>query len=41
MYPAKLIPGYRIFVETTARSDRHARLLLGSFGLPFYGELRD
>lgn len=41
MYPAKQIPGYRIFVETTAKSDRHARLLLGSFGLPFYGRLRD
>ncbi|ERS95728.1 50S ribosomal subunit L7 [Sporothrix schenckii 1099-18] len=41
MYPAKMIPGYRIFVETTAKSDRHARLLLGSFGLPFVGELRD
>ncbi|KAL1895841.1 54S ribosomal protein L7, mitochondrial [Sporothrix stenoceras] len=41
MYPAKQIPGYRVFVETTAKSDRHARLLLGSFGLPFYGRLRD
>ncbi|CAK7268989.1 54S ribosomal protein L7, mitochondrial [Sporothrix epigloea] len=41
MYPAKLIPGYRIFVETTAKSDRHARLLLSSLGVPFQGELRD
>ncbi|CAK7205955.1 54S ribosomal protein L7, mitochondrial [Sporothrix eucalyptigena] len=41
MYPGKMIPGYRIFVETTARSDRQARLLLSSLGVPFYGELRD
>ncbi|OAA61701.1 50S ribosomal subunit [Niveomyces insectorum RCEF 264] len=41
MYPAKLIPGCRVFVETTAKSDRHARLLLGAFGVPFYGKLRD
>ncbi|CAK7224110.1 54S ribosomal protein L7, mitochondrial [Sporothrix curviconia] len=41
MYPAKLIPGYRIFVETTAKSDRHARLLLSSLGVPFQGLLRD
>lgn len=38
-YPARMIPGLRIFVETTATSDRQARLLLGAFGLPFYGEL--
>lgn len=41
MYPAKMIPGYRIFVETTARSDRQARLLLSALGVPFYGLLRD
>ena len=41
MYPAKMIPGCRIFVETTAKSDRHARLLLSSLGVPFHGELRN
>lgn len=41
MYPPKMIPGCRIFVETTARSDRHARLLMSSMGVPFYGELRN
>ncbi len=41
MYPAKLVPGFRVFVQTTARTDRHARLLLESLGVPFYGELRD
>ncbi|KAH6652217.1 50S ribosomal subunit [Truncatella angustata] len=41
LYPAKMIPGCRIFVETTAKSDRHARLLLQSLGMPFDGKLID
>ncbi|KAK8066361.1 mitochondrial 54S ribosomal protein YmL7/YmL5 [Apiospora hydei] len=40
-YPQKMIPGCRIFVETTAKSDRHARLLFGAMGIPFYGKLVD
>ncbi|KAL2023839.1 hypothetical protein VTK56DRAFT_1106 [Thermocarpiscus australiensis] len=41
MYPAKMLPGCRVFVKTTATSDRQARLLLQAFGLPFYGEVRN
>ncbi|KAF7515932.1 hypothetical protein G7054_g14362 [Neopestalotiopsis clavispora] len=41
LYPAKMIPGCRVFVETTAKSDRHARLLLQSLGIPFHGKLID
>ncbi|EFW99776.1 50S ribosomal subunit [Grosmannia clavigera kw1407] len=41
MYPGKMLPGFRVFVETSAKSDRHARLLLQAFGIPFYGEMRD
>jgi len=41
MYPSKLIPGCHVFVETTATSDRQARLLLQALGIPFYGPLRD
>ncbi|KAI0122872.1 50S ribosomal subunit [Xylariales sp. AK1849] len=41
LYPSKMIPGCRIFVETTAKSDRHARLLLQSLGVPFHGDLID
>lgn len=41
MYPGKMLPGFRVFVETSAKSDRHARLLLQAFGIPFHGEMRD
>ncbi|OLN84880.1 54S ribosomal protein L7, mitochondrial [Colletotrichum chlorophyti] len=41
MYPAKLLPGCHIFIETTATSNRQARLLLQALGLPFYGKFRD
>jgi large subunit ribosomal protein L5 len=41
MYPAKMMPGCRIFVKTTATSDRQARLLFGTLGIPFYGKLRN
>ncbi|KAK3906428.1 ribosomal protein L5 domain-containing protein [Staphylotrichum tortipilum] len=41
LYPARMIPGCRIFVKTTATSDRQARLLLQTFGVPFYGPIRN
>ncbi|WQF79762.1 Putative large ribosomal subunit protein uL5 [Colletotrichum destructivum] len=41
MYPAKLLPGCHIFIQTTATSNRQARLLLQSLGLPFYGKFKD
>ncbi|KAH7033126.1 ribosomal L5P family protein [Microdochium trichocladiopsis] len=41
MYPAKMIPGFRIILETTATSDRHARLLCQAIGVPFYGKVVD
>ncbi|KAK4138746.1 ribosomal protein L5 [Trichocladium antarcticum] len=41
MYPAKMLPGCRVFIKTTATSDRQARLLLQSLGIPFYGEVRN
>ncbi|KAI2643522.1 ribosomal protein L5 [Xylaria nigripes] len=39
MYPSKMIPGCRIILETTAKSDRHARLLCKAIGLPFFGKI--
>jgi large subunit ribosomal protein L5 len=41
MYPPKMIPGFHVAVKTTAKSDRHARLLLSAMGVPFYGKLVD
>ncbi|KAK0727250.1 mitochondrial ribosomal protein l7-like protein [Lasiosphaeria miniovina] len=41
VFPAKMIPGVKIFVKTTATSDRQARLLLQAMGIPFYGEIRN
>ncbi|KAI0471104.1 ribosomal protein L5 [Xylariaceae sp. FL0804] len=41
MYPAKMIPGCRIVLETTAKSDRHARILAQAIGIPFYGKISD
>ncbi|KAK5630816.1 hypothetical protein RRF57_006531 [Xylaria bambusicola] len=41
MYPSKMIPGCRITLETTAKSDRHARILLKALGIPFYGKIVD
>jgi len=38
-YPPKTVPGLKIFVKTTAKSNRHARLLLQGMGLPFYGHI--
>ncbi|KAF3771247.1 ribosomal protein L5 [Cryphonectria parasitica EP155] len=37
-YPPKMIPGAVVTVQTTAKSDRHARLLLQAMGVPFYGK---
>ncbi|KAI1342640.1 ribosomal protein L5 [Xylariaceae sp. FL0016] len=41
LYPSKMIPGCRIVLETTAKSDRHARILCQALGIPFYGKLVD
>ncbi|KAK1835426.1 ribosomal protein L5 domain-containing protein [Podospora conica] len=41
MYPLKSIPGCRVFIKTTATSDRQGRLLLQAMGIPFYGQIRD
>ncbi|KAI1099870.1 54S ribosomal protein L7 [Jackrogersella minutella] len=41
LYPAKMISGCRITIETSAKSDRHARLLFMSLGIPFHGKLVD
>ncbi|KAI0157545.1 ribosomal protein L5 [Xylariaceae sp. FL1272] len=41
LYPSKMIPGCRIVLETTAKSDRHARLLCKVLGMPFYGKIVD
>ncbi|KAH8846009.1 hypothetical protein MCOR27_007163 [Pyricularia oryzae] len=38
-FPPKMLPGCRVFITTSARSTRHARLLLQSLGIPFYGAL--
>ncbi|KAK0626864.1 ribosomal protein L5 domain-containing protein [Immersiella caudata] len=39
MYPTRMMPGCRIFVKTTATSDRQARLLLQCMGIPFWGKI--
>ncbi len=36
-----MVPGCKVYVKTTATSDRQARLLLQSFGVPFYGAVRN
>ena len=41
MYPPKMIPGFHVTIQTSATSDRHARLLLSALGVPFYGKLVD
>ncbi|KAI9721328.1 MAG: hypothetical protein M1828_005188 [Chrysothrix sp. TS-e1954] len=38
-YPPKMIPGCHITLKTSARSDKHARLLLSALGVPFYGKM--
>ena len=40
-YPSKMIPGCHIIVKTTADTDRDARILLNSLGIPFYGKFRN
>lgn len=39
MYPPSMIPGFHVTIHTSAKSDRHARLLLQALGLPFHGEV--
>ncbi|KOS19361.1 54S ribosomal protein L7 [Escovopsis weberi] len=39
MYPPRLVPGCHIFIQTSATSDRQARLLMQALGFPFYGEV--
>ncbi|KAI5862761.1 54S ribosomal protein L7 [Durotheca rogersii] len=41
LYPSKMISGCRFVLETTAKSDRHARLLCMALGIPFHGKLVD
>lgn len=38
-YPPKMIPGFHVTVHTTATTDRDARMLLSSIGIPFYEKL--
>ncbi|KKA26897.1 hypothetical protein TD95_002138 [Thielaviopsis punctulata] len=38
MYPSKMIPGLHILIRTTATSDRQARLLLQTMGVPMTGK---
>jgi hypothetical protein len=40
-YPPKMIPGCDVIIHTTATTDRDARLLLSSIGIPFHGKLVD
>ena len=41
MYPPKMIPGCHITIHTTADTDKDARLLLSSMGIPFWGKQVD
>jgi len=41
MYPPKMIPGCHVTVHTSATTDREARLLLTSIGVPFHGQFID
>ncbi|KAF2768499.1 ribosomal protein L5 [Teratosphaeria nubilosa] len=38
-YPPKMIPGFHVFVKTTAKNDSDARMLLTQLGIPFHGKL--
>ena len=40
-YPPKMIPGCHVIIHTSASTDRDARLLLRSIGIPFHGKLVD
>lgn len=40
-YPPKMIPGCHVTVVTSAKTDKEARLLLNSMGIPFYGVVDD
>lgn len=37
-YPPEKIPGANIILHTTARTDKDARLLINSLGVPFHGK---
>ncbi|KMP03084.1 54S ribosomal protein L7 [Coccidioides immitis RMSCC 3703] len=41
MYPPKMIPGCHVTIQTSARMDKDARLLLNAMGIPFYGKYVD
>lgn len=36
-----MIPGLYLTIHTTANTDKDARLLLQSVGVPFYGKIKD
>jgi large subunit ribosomal protein L5 len=38
-YPQKMIPGCHITIHTTANTDKDARLLLQTIGIPFQGKI--
>ena len=40
-YPPRTIPGCHITIHTTANTDKDARLLLQSLGVPFWGRIVD
>jgi large subunit ribosomal protein L5 len=37
-YPQKMIPGCLVTIHTTANTDKDARLLLQTIGIPFHGK---
>ncbi|KAI1096936.1 54S ribosomal protein L7 [Rostrohypoxylon terebratum] len=39
LYPSKMVSGCRVTLETTAKSNRHARILCMCLGIPFDGKL--
>ncbi|KAK2798904.1 hypothetical protein FQN51_007266 [Onygenales sp. PD_10] len=41
MYPPEMIPGCHVTIKTTAKTDKDARILLNSMGIPFYGKYVD
>jgi large subunit ribosomal protein L5 len=40
MYPTEMMPGCHITVQTSAVTDREARLMLMTMGVPFHGEMK-
>jgi len=39
-YPEKMIPGIHVTVQTSAKADKEARLLLTTLGIPFHGKFQ-